>query len=132
VDEFRRRQQAGEFLECKEVFGRGDWYGTLASEVASGLQAGKWVVLEIDVEGAATVVQQYPQACTIFIHPGSLEELEHRLRQRGTEDERSIQRRLEVARHEMARRDQYRYQVVNRTIDGAVQEIRNLLIQAGE
>src|SRR5687767_7450301 len=51
-EEFARRRAAGEFLECKEVFGRGDWYGTLHNVVTAGLAAGKWVILEIDVEGA--------------------------------------------------------------------------------
>ena len=50
-EEFALRRERGEFLECKEVFGRGDWYGTLAAPVTAGLRAGKWVLLEIDVEG---------------------------------------------------------------------------------
>jgi guanylate kinase len=82
--EFARRRAAGEFLECKEVFGRGDWYGTLRSEVAAGLLDRKWVVLEIDVEGAMAVLEQRPDAITVFLHPGSLVELEKRLRARGT------------------------------------------------
>ena len=81
-DEFERRRQAGEFLECFEVFGRGYWYGTLESEVTPSLAAGKWVVLEIDVQGAMAVVDRYPDAITIFVHPSSLEELERRLRGR--------------------------------------------------
>ena len=79
------RRQRGEFLECFEVFGRGYWYGTLASEVAPSLAAGKWVVLEIDVQGAMAVLERYPKALTIFVHSGSPEELERRLRGRGTE-----------------------------------------------
>ena len=75
-DEFQRRRENGEFLECKEVFGRGDWYGTLRSEVTTGHAEGKWVLLEIDVAGALTVLQQIPDAITIFIHPGSMAELE--------------------------------------------------------
>ena len=50
--DFDRRRQQGDFLECKEVFGLGYWYGTLRSAVTTGLNAGKWVILEIDVEGA--------------------------------------------------------------------------------
>src|SRR5690606_28967977 len=65
-EEFERRRQAGEFLECKEVFGRGDWYGTLWSEVREGLARGEWVVLEIDVEGALAVLERWPDAITIF------------------------------------------------------------------
>ena len=82
-----RRRAAGEFLECFEVFRPGDWYGTLESEVAPSLAAGKWVVLEIDVQGAMAVLERYPDAVTIFVQPGSLEELERRLRGRGTESE---------------------------------------------
>lgn len=122
-EEFARRRENAEFLECKEVFGLGDWYGTLRGPVASGLNQGKWVVLEIDVEGAASVIGQAPDATTIFLHPGSMEELESRLRKRGTECEESIQRRLEVARKEMQRMDQYQHQVINQIPDQAADEI---------
>jgi guanylate kinase len=121
--EFARRRAAGEFLECKEVFGRGDWYGTLYSEVSAGLLARKWVVLEIDVEGAMAVLEQRPDAITVFLHPGSLDELEKRLRARGTETEESIQRRLEVARRELQFMPRYRFEVVNDTVDAAVERI---------
>jgi guanylate kinase len=79
-EEFVRRRENDEFLEWKEVFGRGDYYGTLQNTVAAGLAAGKWVVLEIDVEGAMMVLASYPDAITIFLHPGSDAELERRLR----------------------------------------------------
>ena len=98
---FAMLQERGDFLEWKEVFGQGDYYGTLRNTVSAGLTAGKWVVLEIDVEGAMMVLETYPEAMTIFLHPGSNAELERRLRERGTETEDSIQRRLEVARREM-------------------------------
>lgn len=127
ADEFARRRAAGEFLECMEVFGRGDWYGTLRDEVATGLAAGKWVVLEIDVDGMLRVIEQRADAVTIFLHPKSLEELERRLRQRGTETERSIQRRLEVARRELGFIERYRYEVINDVIDRAVREICDIL-----
>src|SRR6185436_15710478 len=61
-EDFAQRRAAGEFLECKEVFGRGDWYGTLKSEVQSGFAAGNWVILEIDVDGAASVLEAHPEA----------------------------------------------------------------------
>ncbi len=127
VAEFQRRRENGDFLESKEVFARGDYYGTLRSETASGLSQGKWVILEIDVEGALSVLEQDPTAITIFLHPGSMTELERRLRSRGTDSEPSIQRRLEVARREMAVLDHYRYEVVNDTVDRAVQEICEIL-----
>lgn len=130
-EEFQRRREAGAFLEFKEVFGRGDWYGTLQSEVASGLGAGKWVILEIDVEGAMSVLAAHPNAVTIFIHCGSLEELERRLRQRNTESEVSIQRRLEVARGELALQDRYTWQINNSDVDQSVHRICDILAREG-
>jgi guanylate kinase len=126
-EEFARRRAGGEFLECKEVFGRGDWYGTLQSQVASGLAAGKWVILEIDVEGAIEVMRQHPGLLSIFIHSGSIDELERRLRQRNTETEESIRRRLEVARRELVFKDRYHYEVINRDVPQAVREICEIL-----
>ncbi len=130
-EEFARRRENDEFLEFKEVFKRGDFYGTLRSEVSTGLASGKWVILEIDVEGAETVVSQCPEAITLFIHPGSLEELEERLRSRGTDDEAAIQRRLEVARHELNSMDRYQHEIINRrdATSEAVTEISKILEQ---
>lgn len=132
LDEFHRRREAGDFLEYKEVFGRGDWYGTLNKEVTTGLAAGKWVVLEIDVEGTLGVLEQFPDAITIFVHPGSLDELERRLRQRATESEQAIQRRLEVARRELEYLGRYRYEVVNDSVEHAVRQICDILSNSGD
>lgn len=129
--EFAHRREAGEFLECIEVFGRGHWYGTLWSEVRSSLSQGKWVILEIDVDGAGEVLRQFPEAVTIFIRPESVEELERRLRRRGTENEESVQRRLAVARHELLQSDHYEHQVMNVTVQEAVDEICELLQSHG-
>jgi guanylate kinase len=125
--EFQHRRQAGEFLECFEVFGRGTWYGTLAGEVAPSLKAGKSIVLEIDVQGAMAVLERFPQAITIFVHPSSPDELRRRLLGRGTEDEESIERRMEAARRELACADRYQYQVVNDDVDQAVREICDII-----
>jgi len=129
--EFARRMADGEFLECVEVFGRGHWYGTLWSEVRGSLSRGIWVILEIDVDGAREVLRQYPEAVTIFIRPDSLEELERRLRSRGTEKEDAIQRRLAVARHELSLADQYEHQVVNVTVEQTVDDICEFLRRRG-
>lgn len=129
--DFRHRLDAGEFLEAVEVFGRGHWYGTLKSEVLPSLRAGVWVMLEIDVDGARRVLEQYPQALTIFIEPSSMKELERRLRQRKTDSEQAIQRRLTVAAEEMQRALEYRYRVVNETVEGAVSEICDVLRENG-
>ena len=127
-DEFQKQRHSGEFLECKEVFGRGYWYGTLRNVVSAGLSEGKWVVLEIDVQGALAVLQSYPQAITIFVHPGSMAELERRLRNRGTETQESIQRRLDVAAEELALRHHYTHEVINDQIDTTVKHLCKLLV----
>lgn len=129
--EFARRRAAGEFLECVEVFGQGIWYGTLWSEVRSSLSAGKWVILEIDVEGAQKVLADFPDAVSIFIRPESVEELERRLRLRGTEAEEAVQRRLAVARRELAVADRYHHQVVNVAVTQAVDDICTILHNRG-
>lgn len=129
-EEFARRRSADEFLECKEVFGQGNWYGTLRSVVDKGLQAGKWVILEIDVQGALSVLEQRPGTISLFVHPGSPAELEKRLRCRGTETEQSIARRLQVAADEMTYISQYDFEVINREVSETVQTICQLLKQS--
>jgi guanylate kinase len=131
LEEFAARREAGEFLECMEVFGRGHWYGTLFGEVRPSLAAGQWVILEIDVDGARKAREQFPEAVTIFITVDSDEELERRLRARRTDTEEAILRRLEVARREMAQAETYSYQVVNDQLDTAIGEIADILTQEG-
>jgi len=130
-EEFSRRRAAGEFLECIEVFGHGHWYGTLWGEVRPSLEAGQWVILEIDVEGAQHALRQFTEAVTIFIRPGDMVELERRLRSRGTESEAAIQRRLSVARRELELAHRYEYQIVNETVAAAVDEISHILQSRG-
>jgi len=126
-EQFAVRRAAGDFLECKEY--AGNWYGTLQSQVTAGLAEGKWVILEIDVEGTMAVLDKHPNALTIFIHSGSVEELERRLRLRNTESEESLARRLTTARRELAQMSRYRYQVINRDVPQAVREVCEILLK---
>jgi guanylate kinase len=138
-EEFARRRESGEFLECFEVFGRGHWYGTLRSEVAASSPSGgtssgqhpKWVILDIDVDGAAKVRKLIPGVLSIFLHPGSEAELERRLRHRATESEAAIERRLEVARREIDRAGEYQYTVINDSLDAAIDRISEILVHEG-
>jgi guanylate kinase len=130
-EDFERRRQAGEFLECCEVFGRGHWYGTLWDEVRPSRRDEKAVILDIDVDGAEKVRRQIPNLPSIFLRPSSEAELERRLRARGTESEVAIQRRLEVARRELAGAEQYQFRVVNDTVERAVDEIGEILTKQG-
>ncbi|MGB7345032.1 MAG: guanylate kinase [Pirellulaceae bacterium] len=127
-DQFARLRSEDAFLECKEVFGQGHWYGTLREQVAAGLADGKWVILEIDVQGALAVLEKDEfNPITLFIHPGGMEELERRLRNRGTESEEAITRRLETAGREMRYLHRYQYEIINGNVDTAVAEICQLL-----
>ena len=126
-EEFQQRRASGYFLECCEVFGSGHWYGTLATTVTTSLAAGKWVILEIDVEGTWLVLDRYPDAITVFIRPQSLEELERRLRERDTETEDTIQRRLAIARKELDAASHYKHHVINESVDQAVADLSRVL-----
>ncbi len=125
--EFADRKSRGDFLETAEVFGVGHWYGTLKSEVERARGLGGWSLLEIDVQGALHVLELYPDAVTIFLRPPSLEILERRLRDRKSDAEAVIQRRLAKAREELQFVDRYRYQVVNDRLDQAVQDVIDIL-----
>ena len=126
-EEFQQRRASGDFLECCEVFGGGQWYGTLATTVTTSLAEGKWVILEIDVEGTRLVLDRYPDAITVFIRPQSIEELERRLRERGTETEDTIQRRLAIARRELNAASHYKHHVINESVDQAVADLSRVL-----
>lgn len=129
-DELRR---SGAFLECKQNFGLQHWYGTLRDQVAAGLNAGKWLILEIDVQGALEVMENPNfDPLTIFIHPGGLEELQRRLRGRGTETEESLAARLQTAAAEMRYLSRYRYEVINASVPETVAEICQILLHAKE
>ncbi len=105
----------------------GHYYGTPRSGVEIALSGGKSVLLEIEVQGALMVKEKFPQACLIFIAPPSLEELERRLRGRGTETEEHILSRLEISRREMDLRHRFDYVLANCEVDACIQELRQVM-----
>ena len=125
-ERFQQMIREGQLLEWAEVY-PGIFYGTPRQPVEEHLRQGKWVVLEIDVQGAQQVLQHFPNAITIFIRPRTWEELERRLRSRGTEDEQALHRRLETARREWQQATLYQFQVINDKIDEAVEQLRRIL-----
>lgn len=131
-DQFLTHVENENFLEYTEVFGRGDLYGTLRGPVEQALEDGKWIILELDVVGAMKVLKIHPDAITIFVHPGSVEELERRLRGRGTESEEALTRRLEVAKGELEASSQYKHIVYNTSVEQTVDEICQLLTAIAE
>ncbi len=132
TEEFQTHIGNDNFLEYTEVFGRGDLYGTLRAPVEQAISEGKWIILELDVVGALKVLKIHPDAITIFVHPGSIEELERRLRSRGTESEEALSRRLEVANSELEASKHYKNIVFNESVDQTVEEICQLLKSIAE
>ena len=130
---YRTREQFQQLLENDQVvehnFYNGNYYGTLKSEVEKRLEAGKVVVLVIDVHGAANIRRMFPGATTVFLLPPSVEELEHRLRGRGTETEESIQERLATARQELAEQDKFTVKLVNNQIEPCAAELYQVICQ---
>lgn len=127
--DFATKREAGEFLECFEVFGRGTWYGTLKSEVFSKISDGFYVLLNIDVQGGRKVIMEYPEALGFFLLPPNREELERRLRGRGTDSEEAIAARLRMAETEIAAAGAYHFQLV---VDNNVGQITEQIVQAIE
>lgn len=126
-EEFHQKRENDEFLECFEVFHCGHWYGTLRQEVESKRNAGKWVVLEIDVQGGLAIQEQFPDAVLIFIRPKDRDVLRERLAKRGTESPESAELRLKQAIAEMDLADRYTYQIVNDDLTTAAGELHDLL-----
>jgi len=117
---------ASQFLEWADVFG--NLYGTCATDTETLLDAGQDVVLVIDVQGARKVRQRGIETTAIFVMPPSFDVLEQRLRGRSKDSEADIQRRLRVARDEVASFVEYDYVVVNDELTAAVDRLRGIVI----
>ena len=124
-EEFLRRIEAGELLEYAEVYG--NYYGTPRQPVLEKLAAGVDVILEIDMQGALKVKENYPDGVFIFILPPSMSELRKRLTGRGTETANAIEMRLGETLKELSYIDKYDYCVVNGQLDEAVSRVKSIL-----
>ena len=124
-EEFVRIIDEGGFVEHVHNFGRR--YGTLVRDVEEKLALGKDLILEIDVQGGYLVREKFPKAILIFIVPPSVQELERRIRTRGTEDEASIRDRLLTASREVECIKDYDYLVVNDDLDQAIEDMKAVI-----
>jgi len=118
---FDEMVEGGGFLEWADIFG--ERYGTPREPVARALAGGRDVLVEIDVQGARQVKAAEPEAFMVFITPPSLEELERRLRTRGTETDQQISRRLAKASDELAAEPEFDVTVVNDDLETAAGEV---------
>jgi len=130
--EFQRRVQAGDFLEHATVFGRS--YGMLKSEVFGRLRGDRDVLLNVDVQGAATIrglARKEPELkralVTVFLTPTSADVLEERLRNRGADTLGEIQKRLGVARQEVAQWQDFDYLLISSTIQGDLRQMMAII-----
>ena len=125
-EEFLRKIEAGGLLEHAEVYG--NYYGTPKQPVIEKLAAGIDVILEIDMQGALKVKENYPNGVFIFILPPSMSELRKRLTGRGTETAEAIEMRLGETLKELSYIDKYDYCVVNGKLEEAVNRVKSILI----
>jgi guanylate kinase len=127
VDEprFRELVAEGAFLEWAEV--HGSLYGTSRAELNRARAAGKDLVLDIDVQGAAQIVAAHPTALTIFLRPPSVEVLSQRLRRRDTDSEQVVARRIDNATGEIERASEFRHVVLNDDLDTAVRAVKEII-----
>lgn len=125
LEEFEKKVENNEFLEYANV--HGNYYGTLLSEVEDRLAKGENIILEIDVQGGLQVRDVYPEVNLIFFKTPTKEELEKRLRGRGTESEETVQLRLANSLKEYDFEDQYDQVVINRTVDQACEDLIKMI-----
>ncbi len=124
-EQFTAWVEQGRFLEYAHV--HDDMYGTLKADVIRELEAGRNVLLEIDVQGALQVRDKMPDALLVFVDVPSIGELERRLRDRHTETEAALQVRLANAVRERELKREYDYVVVNDDLDAACRELREII-----
>ena len=126
-EEFKRRVDAGDFLEWEEVY-QGTCYGTLKSEIERIWAAGRVIVFDVDVNGGSNIKRYFGgDALSVFVMPPSLEVLEQRLRSRGTDSEEAIVKRLARSAEELKRAPQFDVTIVNDDLQRAVNETRNVI-----
>jgi len=127
TSEFQQRVANDEFLEWEEVY-EGIFYGTLRAEVETRISEGRHMIFDIDVMGGINIKKQFDHdALSIFVMPPSLDELEHRLRNRSSDDDASIRKRLDKAAFEMGFANQFDRIVINDDLNHAREEITNLV-----
>lgn len=126
VEEFQRLREANELLEWAQVFG--NFYGTPRAILRKAEDAGKDLILDIDVQGAAQLKQRLDRAVSIFILPPSRQVLESRLRKRSSDSDEVIQRRLEEASNEIEEFDKYDYLLINDNLDASFEQLRGIIL----
>jgi len=124
-EQFKKLESENHFLETAIVHGR--MYGTPRDQVENAGQRGKVSVMDIDVQGAKKMVQEYPSAVTLFLMPPSIDALRQRFIKRGVTSEADLAKRLESAQKEMAQAQDFQHVIVNDDFDSAYLQIRKII-----
>ncbi len=127
--DFRVMIEADEFVEWAEVHGH--MYGTPRQALQDARDQGRFLILDIDVQGAMQVRLSVPDAVLVFVLPPTADALMQRLRERGTEGEDTLARRIENARGELEKASEFDYVVVNENLDQAIDDIRRIVWREG-
>ncbi len=125
-EEFKAMVDADEFLEYADVFG--NYYGTARRFLREAEARGNDLLLDIDVQGASQIMQKTPDAVSIFILPPDWQTLESRLRNRGSDSEEVIRRRLDTARREIENYSKYDYILVNNLLEQSADELKDIVL----
>ena len=125
---FREMIERGEFVEWAEVYG--EFYGTSHKSIRENLKEHKDVILDIDPVGARNIKNSYRNCSLIFIVPPSMEELEKRIRKRGTEEEDELKKRLQNAIDEIKESSWYDFIVINENVKDAVMSLKSIIISS--
>ncbi len=124
-EEFEKRIENDEFIEYAKYVDH--YYGTPKSYVTSQMSAGRDVILEIEIQGALKVKEKFPDSLLIFVAPPSVDELERRLAERGTEDEEDMRNRLHRAYEEADYMERYDYVLVNDELSACVETLNDII-----
>jgi guanylate kinase len=125
--DFFKKVEEGQFLEFEEV--HGNYYGTLKKNVQNLLDAGFTVLFDMDVYGAMSIKKHYPESILIFIRPPSMEELQRRLKNRKTDDESEIERRLKRLPVEYSKAEYFDYDIINHHLHETVDKIKRIILK---
>ncbi len=124
-DDFSRKIENDEFIEWEKFYDY--YYGTLKSFVNETVESGKSIVLELDVKGALSIKERYPESVLIFIEPPSINALGERLKRRNTETEEDFRKRIDRAAMELSYKDKFDYCVINDDLDAAKADVKRII-----
>lgn len=123
--DFLKRLDNDEFVEWEKFYDY--YYGTLKSFINDNLNQGKSLVLDVDVKGAVNIINSYKEAISFFIMPPNKEVLKERLIRRNTETEEDLKKRVDRANMELTYSDKFHYQILNKDLNSAVAEVKNII-----